>query len=75
MANGNTKEKAKSGCKSSLVKEQNKSLFIMSTVLIIVIAIVGFATAISGGHNTEQTDKTSSSLDGVINDLEYFKGK
>ena len=62
--------KAKS---KSLQIEQNKSLFIISTVMIGLFAIIGVATTVSSNNNEIYNSSVTS--DEVINDLEYFKGK
>lgn len=59
--------------KNSLLLEQNKSLFLICTVMIVVIAIVGFATNLDS-RNNDISDSSNTSKD-VINDIEYFKGK
>lgn len=65
----NTNSKVTKNCQK-LIVEQNKSLFIISVVLMALIAVVGLYTMID---RQSVNDKTSSSSGEVVNDLGSFK--
>ena len=58
--------------KNSLIQEQNKSLFIICGVIIAVIALVGVLTLVTNYSNDE---KKTNDQDGVVDDLDAFRGK
>ena len=58
--------------KNTLIQEQNKSLFIICGVIIAVIALVGILTLVTNNSNN---DKKVNDQDGVVDDLDAFRGK
>ena len=64
----------KSNTNESLIKEQNKSLFIICVVIVVLIGIVGLAIDTSSSVKKSSNDTNYSiSSDGIVNDMDSIK--